>query len=126
MKTLKRHVRDYLELRRGLGFDLGRVELRLKSFIEFLKVKRTRQITTALALEFALRPDHPKPGTQAGCLSAIRGFARYLTGIEPKTEVPPTGLVRLGTVLNRISTPTTRLFGYWMRPADILQRRDML
>ena len=65
MKTLKRHVRDYLELRRGLGFDLGRVESRLKSFIEFLKAKRTRQITTALALEFALRSDHPKPGTQA-------------------------------------------------------------
>lgn len=96
MKTLKRHLRDYLELRRGLGFDLGRVESRLKSFLEFIKTQRTRRITVALALEFALRADHCAPGTQAGCLSAIRGFARYLSGIEPKTEVPPTGLVRLG------------------------------
>jgi len=96
MNTLKRHLRDYLDLRRGLGFDLGRVESRLKSFLEFIKTKRTRRITTALALEFALRSDHRAPGTQAGCLSAIRGFARYLSGIEPKIEVPPAGLVRLG------------------------------
>lgn len=96
MKTLSRHLRDYLELRRGLGFDLGRVESRLKSFLEFMKTKRARRITTALALEFALRSDHRAPGTQAGCLSAVRGFARYLSGIEPTTEIPPTGLVRLG------------------------------
>lgn len=96
MKALTRHLRDYLELRRGLGFDLGRVESRLKSFLEFMKPKWGRQITTALALEFALRSDHRAPGTQAGCLSAIRGFARYLSGIDPKTEIPPTGLVRQG------------------------------
>ena len=96
MKTLTQHLRDYLELRRGLGFDLGRAESRLKGFLEFMKPKRTRQITTALALEFALRSDHRAPGTQAGCLSAIRGFARYLSGIDSKTEIPPTGLVRQG------------------------------
>ena len=96
MKTLERHLGDYLELRRGLGFDLGRVESRLRGFLSFMKAKRARQITTALALEFALRSDHRAAGTQAGCLGAIRGFAQYLIGIEPKTEVPPTGLVRLG------------------------------
>ena len=76
MKVLKRHLRDYLELRRGLRFELGRVESRLRNFITFLKLKRTSQITTKLALEFALRSDHRSPGTQAGCLSAIRGFAQ--------------------------------------------------
>lgn len=96
MKTLKRHLIDYLELRRGLGFDLGRVESRLNNFLEFMRTKRTQQITTALALDFALRSDHRSPSTQAGYLSAIRGFARYMSGIEPKTEVPPTGLVRQG------------------------------
>jgi integrase/recombinase XerD len=96
MKSLKRHMRDYLELRRGLGFDLGRVESRLRGFLEFLKAKRTRRITTALAMDFALRSHHHSPSTQAGYLSAIRGFAQYLSGIEAKTEVPPTGLVRRG------------------------------
>ena len=26
---------------------------------------------------------------------AVRGFARYLAGIDPRTEVPPPGLVRI-------------------------------
>lgn len=96
MNFLKKHLRDYLELRRGLGFELGRVESRLRNFIAFLKEKRARHMTTKLALEFALRSDHRSASTQAGCLSAIRGFAQYLSGIEPKTEVPPTGLIRGG------------------------------
>ena len=96
MKPLTQHLRDYLELRRGLGFDLGRAESRLKGFLKFMKKKRIGHITTALALEFALRSDHRSPSTQAGCLSAIRGFARYLCGIDPQTEIPPAGLVRQG------------------------------
>lgn len=96
MKTLPRHLTDYLRLRRALGFELTRVESRLKNFVSFLKTKRRRRITTSLALEFALRADHRSPATQAGCLSAIRGFAQYLRGLEPKTEVPPSGLVRRG------------------------------
>jgi len=96
MKTLPRHLKDYLRLRRALGFELTRVESRLKSFLRFLKAKRRRRITTRLAFDFALRSDHRSPSTQAGCLSAIRGFAHYLSGLEPKTEVPPPGLVRRG------------------------------
>lgn len=96
MKVLQKHLRDYLQLRRGLGFELERVESRLRNFLAFMERKRARQITTALALEFALRPDHPSAATQAGCLSAIRGFAQYLGSLEVKTEIPPTGLVRRG------------------------------
>ena len=95
MNILKKHLRDYLKLRRGLGFELGRVESRLRSFVVFMKIKRARQITTKLAVEFALRPGRSAP-TQAGYLSAIRGFAQYLSGIDPRTEVPPTGLIRRG------------------------------
>ena len=28
-------------------------------------------------------------------LLVARGFARYMAGIDPRTEVPPTGLIRL-------------------------------
>jgi integrase/recombinase XerD len=88
MNMLKKHLRDYLELRRGLGFELGRVESRLRGFVVFMRTKRARHITTKLAIEFALRSDR-SVSTQAGYLSAIRGFAQYLSGIEPETEVPP-------------------------------------
>ena len=40
MNVLKKHLRDYLEMRRGLGFELGRVESRLRLFIVFMKSKR--------------------------------------------------------------------------------------
>ena len=96
MKAFKNRLRDYLELRRGLGFELERVESRLRNFIAFMETKRAPQITTALALEFAMRADHRSAATQAGCLSAIRGFAQYLSGIEVTTEIPPTGLIRRG------------------------------
>src|SRR5271166_19003 len=95
MNILQKHLRDYLELRRALGFELGRVESRLRGFLAFMKIKRARQITTKLAVEFALRSDR-SASTQAGYLSAIRGFAQYLCGIDPTTEVPPTGLIRRG------------------------------
>ena len=94
MNAMKKHLRDYLALRRGLGFELGRAESRLRSFLASMAVKRANRITTMLAVEFALRADHRSASTQAGCLSAIRGFAQYLSGIDPKTEVPPAGLIR--------------------------------
>jgi site-specific recombinase XerD len=96
MKAFTNHLRDYLELRRGLGFELERVESRLRNFIAFMETKRAPQITTALALDFAVRADHRSAATQAGCLSAIRGFAQYLSGIEVTTQIPPTGLIRRG------------------------------
>src|SRR5271157_3352938 len=90
-----RTLGDYLELRRALGFELGRAESRLRGFLRFLKRKRARQITTKLAIEFAFSCDR-SASTHAGYLSAIRGFAQYLSGIDPNTEVPPTGLIRRG------------------------------
>ena len=96
MKSLKRHLKDYLELRRGLGFELERDESRLENFLDFMRAKRVRRIKTALAVEFALLPEPRASVTKAGYLSAIRGFAQYLSGIDPKTEVPPPGLVRRG------------------------------
>ena len=83
MNILKKHLRDYLELRRALGFELGRVESRLRGFLAFMKIKRARQITTKLAIEFALRCDR-SASTHAGYLSAIRGFAQYLRGYRAK------------------------------------------
>ena len=42
MNILKKHLRNYLELRRALGFELGRVESRLGGFLAFMKIKRAR------------------------------------------------------------------------------------
>jgi len=45
-------------------------------------------------LAFVLDPDlDPASTTPAKRLMAVRGFARYLSAIDPRTEVPPAGLV---------------------------------
>ena len=51
MNRLSKAVRDYLTMRRGLGFKLVRHEAALREFVLFLARKRTARITVNLALE---------------------------------------------------------------------------
>ena len=91
MKTFDVMLDEYLELRRGLGFKLKSAEPRLRGFVAFLSEKKVSRITTALALQFACAKC--APGTQRSRLSAIRGFAHYLVGMDFAAEVPPPGLL---------------------------------
>jgi integrase len=93
MKTLRKAVDDYLELRRSLGFKLARHETRVRQFIAFLERRKSTRITTQLALQFATENHQLHPKTQASRLSAVRGFARYRGGYDPRTEIPPLGLL---------------------------------
>lgn len=93
MNALTKSLTEYLTLRRALGFTLERVETNLRHFLALLARRRVESITTALALEFAAQPHHRAASTQAGCLSAVRGFARYLAASDPRTAIPPVGLL---------------------------------
>jgi integrase/recombinase XerD len=53
MKRLQKAVRDYLTMRRGLGFKLVKHEAGLLEFVSFLERKRSTHITVNLALEWA-------------------------------------------------------------------------
>jgi len=89
MVDLVGHVRDYLELRRALGFKLvfeGHVLPRLANFIE---ASGAGTLTTELAISWACQPEDVQPITLAHRLGAARGFARYLKTIDPATEIPP-------------------------------------
>ena len=55
MNPLTKAVRDYLALRRGLGFKLVRHEAGLQEFVSFLARKRSSHITVAVSLEWATR-----------------------------------------------------------------------
>jgi integrase/recombinase XerD len=97
MRSLRQAVDDYLSLRRSLGFKLLRHEHYLREFVSFLKQKGVTRITTQLALEFATRHQHQKPAEWAIRLTIVRQFACYRSGADPKTEVPPRGLLPLGS-----------------------------
>jgi integrase/recombinase XerD len=86
-------VHAYLHLRRSLGFTLEGTERALLAFAEFLEQQRAPAITTALALTWAQQPTTVQPAAWAQRLTMVRGFARHQQALDPRTEVPPVGLL---------------------------------
>lgn len=85
---------DYLALRRRLGHKLADAERVLDRFVVFLDDAGAEAVTLDTALGFILDPDlDPASTNQSRRLQAVRGFTRYLAGIDPATEIPPAGLV---------------------------------
>jgi integrase/recombinase XerD len=93
MSTLQHAVQDYIEMRRGLGFKLRETERGLIDFVTFLEDNDTPYITTELALAWAQRPSHAQPSSWAKRLGYVRGFARHRSAADPRTQIPPDGLL---------------------------------
>jgi integrase/recombinase XerD len=93
MKTLREAAQDYLRMRRGLGFKLRHDERRLRGFLSFMEQQGASHITTELALKWATQSVDAQPATWGGRLTTVRGFARYCSGMDRQTEVPPVGLL---------------------------------
>jgi integrase/recombinase XerD len=93
MKTLRAAVADYIEMRRGLGFKLREVDKGLLDFVSFLEERGADYITTSLALEWAQRPSSVQPAEWARRLRFVRGFARYRSATDSRTEIPPANLL---------------------------------
>jgi integrase len=94
MIALARAAKDYLRLRRRLGFKLRMYDWYLDHFAEFMKRQRAPRITTELALRWATSAPKKTAAEQARRLSIVRGFAKYCSGLDTRTEIPPTGLLR--------------------------------
>jgi integrase/recombinase XerD len=96
MTTFAEHVQDYLRLRRALGFKLDEHARLLPKFAAHLDAAGAEFVTIDLALSWAVEPIVPAGSTvPAMRLLVARGFAHYLAGIDTRTQVPPTGLIRL-------------------------------
>ncbi len=89
------HVEDYLRLRRSLGYKLHDHARLLRRFGAHLDTIGAEYVTVELALAWALEPQVPRGSVVPWMrLLVVRGFARYMVGIDPRTEIPPTGLIR--------------------------------
>lgn len=93
MSGLRDQLRDYLSLRRALGFRLVEAEVYLKDFCAFMETRGEIIATAQLALEWATVPVNIRSTSWAARLTTVRQFARYLKGFEPRTEVPGTRLL---------------------------------
>ena len=96
MTRLAQHVEDYLRLRRSLGYKLEDHARLLRRFAAHLDDLGVDFVTVEFALSWALEPKVPSGSTvPATRLLVVRGFARYMSGIDPRTETPPAGLIPL-------------------------------
>lgn len=93
MNTLRQDVQAYLSLRRALGFKLVDTGKGLLDFVTFMEQHRAPYITQALALAWAQQPVNVQPAHWAQRLSFVRGFARYRSASDPRTEIPAPSLL---------------------------------
>src|SRR5499427_3125358 len=92
MTDLRSALERYLTMRKGLGYRYEHQSQRLADFIVFMEKNKATTITTKLAMEWATLPPD-RHATWALRLTDVRGFARHVANIEPKTEVPPADML---------------------------------
>ena len=93
MTGLRGQVRDYLALRRAMGFKMEKYGLLLDSLARHLEAAGQATVTVQAAAEWAMLPQDAHPNRWKQRLDAARGFARYLAASDPAAEIPPHGLL---------------------------------
>ncbi len=93
MSALAEHVERYLAVRRALGFKLHREGRMLADFIAFAEARGEQTVTIDTALAWAKLPAAGSAAYLALRMRAVRGFARYLSALDPTAEVPPLDLL---------------------------------
>lgn len=92
MSKLRSALEKYLSMRKGLGYKYEHQTRRLTDFVAFMEKRKAKTITTKLALQWATLP----PGRHASWalrLNDVRGFARHVASLDPRTDVLPVGIL---------------------------------
>jgi integrase len=93
MNALRDALKQYVALRRALGTKLQEPAVTLGRFLDFLEQENAACITSELALRWAMLPQNVQRATWARRLGMVRGFASWLSMMDPRTEVPPRRLL---------------------------------
>ena len=94
MTTLSQTADDYLRLRRSLGHKLADAGRLLPRLVAYLESNNLETITIEAAMAWAQQPDaDPTSTVWVSRMAVARGFARHLAGRDPRTEVPPVGIL---------------------------------
>ena len=93
MTALATALDEYLGMRQGLGLRLRVPAGLLRRFVAFLHAEGQEVITRELAVQWAMTPRHAQPATWAWRLGIVRRFAIWRQATDPRTEVPPAGLL---------------------------------
>ena len=88
MNELRKALDEYLSIRRKLGFKLQRAGKLLHDFVLFTEKEGVSFITTEVALRWATQSLNCQTAWSAARLGIVRGFAKYQSVMDPRTEVP--------------------------------------
>jgi integrase len=105
VKSLRQQLVDYLDVRRQFGYALTNTGRWLGHFVDYCEAQHEDVVTTELALVWATQPTNCGAIYHAQRLCAVRGFARYLQALDPRTTVAPTRLIAA-----RYQRPTPYLY----------------
>lgn len=109
MTSLADLIRDYLAVRRSLGYKLDAAEMFLRQFHRYLEQAGIAQITVDVMVQWAVAPQGA-PSWHAQRLSALRTFARWAHVFDPGIPVPSLRLLPRGE---------TRVCAYIYSPEQI-------
>jgi integrase/recombinase XerD len=93
MRNLSKAVKNYVALRRALGFKMIEVSHSLADFVKFARQEHASRITVDLAVRWAKLSPSVQPSRWATRLRIVRQFAEYLSTIDSTTEIPPRDLL---------------------------------
>lgn len=93
MKSLQTSMRDYLAMRRAMGFKLERHEAHLLDFVGFMQRHHAQRITGKWMVRWVRENPSTDPCYQGLRFGAVRGFAIYHSTVDPHSEVPPADLM---------------------------------
>jgi len=93
MSALRRALDEYVAIRRGLGTQFRLPATALHSFVDFLEREGADVITTEFALRWAQEPSQAQSSTWAERLGVVRRFAAWMSATDPRTEIPPPGIL---------------------------------
>jgi integrase len=92
--TMLALVQEYLAFRRTLGFTLGTAGDELRLFARYAdRTGHRGPLTIELAVRWATSASQATPAYWAWRLHAVRMFAQHRVLDDPRTEVPPPGLL---------------------------------
>lgn len=93
MNTLRTLLEDYLAMRRALGFKLRTEGTGLTTFVSYVEAAGIDHITNEVALSWARLPESVQSVQRAKRLGFVRGFARYCSAFDARTQVPSSDLI---------------------------------
>jgi integrase/recombinase XerD len=93
MSTLAEELDRYLSIRRSLGFDLSTSARVLRRFVAFAEAQNVCYVTADLFLAWQAEFGEASQDTWHARLGIVRQFALWLSGIDPRNEVPPKALI---------------------------------